>query len=94
MSDDIPVEIISTEDREDGTHVIAKMPGETGVIPESEHDSDLIEEARLPRDTPTALKGRNIARMFQEYPKVVTHHGPSRDRSLRGKARRKARKAG
>lgn len=59
-----------------------------------EHDGDLIEEAKLPRDTPKNLRGRSQLRMFDEYPKVTTHRGPSRDRSLRGKARRKARKAG
>lgn len=34
---------------------------------------------------------KRFARLFQNYDRVTTHRGPSRDRSLSGKARRRAR---
>ena len=131
---DIPLKILSTEQKEDGLYVTAEFPRDPDSAPVQSDDdirevppltraemNDLLEKEGLSvrvRDEPKteddihaarqaaayaagtsevansspSRNNQHMARVFQSAGKQKTVMNPNKDRSLSGKARRKARK--
>lgn len=83
---DIPIAIDSIERDGDQYRVIGYMPDD-GVIPNELSIGYSTDEV-----TATPVRYPNIGSLSQPWHRQETVRGPSRDRSIPGKARRKARK--